>query len=607
MIITGARIIVNHLKRRGVRIVTGIPGGSILPLYDALADNGSVRHVLARHEQGAAFMAQGMARLTGLPGVCLATSGPGATNLVTAVADAHRDGVPLVCLTGQTPLNQLGTEAFQEVDIVSITRPITKMSRMVRRACDLDEALDEAFRLAVSGRPGPVLLDIPKDVQLEELDDACGAVPGGDIPEDGNHRSHGGFHTLQSSLPAHSGQDSRPGDSSYARCGVPLAPTGWDASRAAAMINAARRPVLLLGGGATRGRTPELARGLAEKACLPVTMTLMGLGTVPAGHPLSLGMHGMHGHPVANRALAECDLLVAVGNRFDDRATGRPETFCPKARIIHVNVDPSEFGRILRADLAVASDAALALAAFLPVTERRERPEWLDRVNRFRAEAPLAGPGEGPGCARELIGRVASKMREDAVIVTDVGQHQMFVAQSFPFHRAGRFLTSGGLGVMGFGLPAAIGAGLAWPEAQVVLFSGDGSLKMNIQELATLADTGANVKVVVLDNQCLGLVTQQQRLFFAGRKSASRYARGTDFASLAQAFGVPGVDLEACPDPDAALHEAFHTPGPFLIHARVDREGMVFPMVPPGASNAEMLHGHPEIITPRLPRAVNMG
>jgi acetolactate synthase-1/2/3 large subunit len=372
------------------------------------------------------------------------------------------------------------------------------------------------------------------------------------------------------------------------------------------MINAARRPVLLLGGGAARGLAPELARRLAEKANLPVTMTLMGLGTLPAGHALNLGMHGMHGHPAANRALAECDLLLAVGNRFDDRATGRPETFCPKARIIHVNLDPSEFGRILRADLALASDAAQALAAFLPVTERRERQEWLARVNRFRSGAPMAAPGENAGCARELIGRVAAKMREDAVVVTDVGQHQMFVAQSFPFRRAGRFLTSGGLGVMGFGLPAAIGAALAEPEAQVVLFTGDGSLKMNIQELATLADTGANVKVVVLDNQGLGLVAQQQRLFFAGRKNASRYARETDFAALARAFGVAGVDMETCACPDAALGEALDAPGPALIHARVDRQAMVFPMVPPGASNAEMLHGDPEIAAPGLPRAANM-
>jgi acetolactate synthase-1/2/3 large subunit len=588
MSITGARIIVKYLESRGVRFVTGIPGGSILPLYDALAENGRVRHVLARHEQGAAFMAQGMARLTGLPGVCLATSGPGATNLVTAVADARRDGVPLVCLTGQAPLNQLGTEAFQEVDIVAITRPVTKLSRMVRRADELADALDEAFALAASGRPGPVLLDIPKDVQLAETDDPWTSMPGDQTRAGRDHRPEGDRRMRRT------------------RPGVPPSPSGWDASRATAMINAARRPVLLLGGGAARGLAPELARRLAEKANLPVTMTLMGLGTLPAGHALNLGMHGMHGHPAANRALAECDLLLAVGNRFDDRATGRPETFCPKARIIHVNLDPSEFGRILSADLALASDAAQALSAFLPVTERRERQEWLARVNRFRSGAPMAGPGENTGCARELIGRVAAKMREDAVVVTDVGQHQMFVAQSFPFRRAGRFLTSGGLGVMGFGLPAAIGAALAEPETQVVLFTGDGSLKMNIQELATLADTGANVKVVVLDNQGLGLVAQQQRLFFAGRKNASRYARKTDFAALARAFGVAGVDLETCPCPDTALGEALAAPGPALIHARVDRQAMVFPMVPPGASNAEMLHGDPEIAAARLPRAANM-
>ena len=566
--ITGARYILKFLECQGVRIITGIPGGSILPLYDAIAEQEGVRHVLARHEQGAAFMAQGMARLTGRPGVCLATSGPGSTNLVTAIADARRDSVPLVCLTGQVPLAQIGTEAFQEVDIVAVTRPIAKLSRMVASAAELPEALHEAFQVAVSGRPGPVVLDIPKDVQCQ---------------------------TLSAAWPEPPSVLARP------------APLSWDASRAAALINASRRPVLLLGGGATRGQAPGYARGLAEKASLPVTMTLLGLGAVPAEHPLSLGMHGMHGHPWANQALEECDLLIAVGSRFDDRATGRPETFCPKARIIHINVDASELGRIKRADLGMAADAALTLAAILALVERRERPEWLARIAMFKARAPSAGTGNCPGCARGLIGDVALRLREDAVIVTDVGQHQMFVAQSFPFRRPGRWLTSGGLGVMGFGLPAAIGAALAEPNAQVVCFSGDGSLKMNIQELATLAESGAGVKVVVLDNQGLGLVAQQQRLFFGGRRSASGYALGTDFAAVARAFGVPGVSLDTCPDPSAALEEAFASPGPALIHARVDREAMVFPMVPPGAANREMLHAHPEKFRRRLPTAANMG
>jgi acetolactate synthase-1/2/3 large subunit len=506
-----------------------------------------------------------MARLTGRPGVCLATSGPGATNLVTAIADARRDSVPMVCITGQVPLSMIGTEAFQEVDIVAVTRPVAKAGRMVRHASELPQALAWAFATATGGRPGPVVLDIPKDVQAQEFEPQ-------EAPAD----------------PA-----------------APQAMAGWDASRAAAMINASSRPVLLLGGGAAKGRAPELARRLAEKTGTPVTMTLMGLGAIPASHRLSLGMHGMHGHPWANAALAECDLLIAVGSRFDDRATGRPETFCPKARIIHINLDPAELGRILRADVGMACDAAQALAAILPLAERRQRRDWLSRLSRFKAEAPLSGAANCSGCARGVIADVASKLRPDAVIVTDVGQHQMFVAQSFPYRTPGRWLTSGGLGVMGFGLPAAIGAALADPCAQVVCFSGDGSLKMNIQELATLAETGANVKIIVLDNQSLGLVAQQQKLFYSG-KSASRYSRGTDFAALAEAFGVTGLDLDACDDPAAALEDALNAPVPVVIHARVDRDAMVFPMVPPGAANSEMLHGSPALNEESLARAANM-
>lgn len=560
---TGALYIVKFLENRGVRTVAGIPGGSILPLYDALAESGAVRHVLARHEQGAGFMAQGMARLSGRPGVCLATSGPGATNLVTAIADARRDSVPMVCLTGQVPSSMLGSEAFQEVDIVSVTRPLTKSSRMVTDASELPQALAQAFDLAASGRPGPVLLDIPRDVQTQRM-------PHAHFPQEAPRPS------------------------------APVA--AWDASRAAAMINAAKRPVLLLGGGATRGRAPALARELAERASMPVTMTLMGLGALAAAHPLSMGMHGMHGHFQANRALAECDLLLAVGSRFDDRATGRPDTFCPKARIIHVNLDPAELGRIKQADLGIASDAASALEAILPLVERRLRADWLEQAARFKAQAPARGHGG----ARGLIREVAAHLDGNAVVVTDVGQHQMFVAQDFPFQAPGRWLTSGGLGVMGFGLPAAIGASLADPGAKVVLFTGDGSFKMNVQELATLAETGANVKIVVLDNQSLGLVVQQQKLFFDGRLSASSFARGANFAALAEAFGVPGVDLDSCRDRKALLKAALGFDGPALIHARVDKASMVFPMVAPGGSNCEMMH-HQQDEPAELAEAANMG
>ncbi|GAB6037784.1 acetolactate synthase large subunit [Fundidesulfovibrio butyratiphilus] len=567
---TGARYIVEFLKRQGVRVVAGIPGGSILPLYDAFADSGVVRHVLTRHEQGAGFLAQGMARLSGKPGVCMATSGPGATNLVTAIADARRDAVPLVCLTGQVPRSMLGTEAFQEVDIVAITQSITKWSVRVDDANQLPEFLAKAFALAAAGRPGPVLLDIPRDVQSQVMG------------------THPFLEVKTPDTPA---------------------PDANAVARAAEIIRTAKRPMLLLGGGAVRAASQALA--LAEKVQMPVTATLMGLGAIPAGHPLSLGLHGMHGHAWANQALDECDALVAVGNRFDDRATGVVSTFCRNARLIHINLDAGEMGRILNPEVAIVADSAKTLSALADALAPQERQLWLNRIRTLREAAPQTGEKPQAGHARHVIAAVADRVDENSIIVTDVGQHQMFVAQHFPFAKPGRWLTSGGLGVMGFGLPAAIGASLADPEARVVLFTGDGSLKMNIQELATLAETGANVKIVVLDNQSLGLVVQQQKLFF-GRKSQSSYSGQVDFAALAQAFGVRGVDLDEEKHPAQALSDALDQEGPCLIHARVDSEAMVFPMVPAGAANTEMIHccGIEADSSPAsddLPQAVNMG
>ncbi len=551
MQLTGAELIIRFLERQGVETLAGIPGGTVLPIYRALADS-SLNHILARHEQGAGFIAHGMARVTGKAGVCLATSGPGLTNLVTAIADAKADSVPLVCLAGQVPRALIGTDAFQEVRSTRIVDSITKACFEVRSAADLVDLLPEAFRIAESGRPGPVLLDIPKDVQTETL--------------------------RLSRLP------------DAARREAPPDPPTSQIAEAARMIDAAARPVLYLGGGVTLARAQDAALALAERAALPTTTTLMALGTLPPEHPLALGMLGMHGARYTNRVLDECDLLICIGARFDDRATGRADLFCPKARVIHIDADPRELGKLRRPQLAILADAGAALRALAQAVKPALRVDWLSRVGELRRDWPLRLPGIDD--ARQpygLIRAVSQLAHPDAAITTDVGQHQMWVAQSYPFTRPERWLTSGGLGTMGFGLPAAIGAALALPEAGAVCFSGDGSLLMNIQEFATLAELNLNVKTVVMDNAALGLVRQQQELFYQQRHVASLYARPSSLCAVARAFGVQSWDLAEAEDAEAMLREAFARPGPALIRAPVAAEAMVLPMVAPGAANIEVI------------------
>ncbi len=551
MQLTGAELIIRFLERQGVETLAGIPGGTVLPLYRALADS-SLNHILARHEQGAGFIAHGLARITGRAGVCLATSGPGLTNLVTAIADAKADSVPLVCLAGQVPRALIGTDAFQEVRSTRIVDAITKSCFEVRSAADLVDLLPEAFRIAESGRPGPVLLDIPKDVQNETLQLAR-------LPEP-------------------------------VRRQAPPEPHPAQIAEAARMIDAAARPVLYLGGGVTQARAQAAAQALAERAALPTTTTLMALGTLPPEHPLALGMLGMHGARYTNRVLDECDLLICIGARFDDRATGRADLFCPKARVIHIDADPHELGKLRKPQLAILADAGAALRALAQAVKPALRVDWLSRVGTLRRDFPLHLPGIDD--ARQpygLIRAVAQLAHPDAAITTDVGQHQMWVAQSYPFRRPERWLTSGGLGTMGFGLPAAIGAALALPQAGAVCFSGDGSLLMNIQEFATLAELGLNVKTVVMDNAALGLVRQQQELFYQKRHVASLYQRPSALCAVARAFGVPAYDLAEADDAQAMLREAFARPGPALIRAPVAAEEMVLPMVAPGAANTEVI------------------
>ena len=547
---TGAQLIVHLLERQGITTVAGIPGGTVLPLYDALSQSTQIRHVLARHEQGAGFIAQGMARTQGKPAVCMACSGPGATNLVTAIADARLDSIPLICITGQVPSSMIGTDAFQEVDTYGISIPITKHNYLVRDISELPQVISDAFRIAQSGRPGPVWIDIPKDVQTAEIEIDVLPEPGERAP-----------------APEFSAESVRD---------------------AAAMINAAKRPVLYLGGGAINAA--DEIRQFAEKANLPTTMTLMALGMLPKAHPLSLGMLGMHGARSTNYILQEADLLIVMGARFDDRAIGKTEQFCPNAKIIHVDIDRAELGKIKQPHVAIQGDVAEVLAQLIPQTAATDRADWRQLVADLQREFPGAIPTEGdPLSHYGLINAVAACVDDSAIITTDVGQHQMWTAQAYPLNRPRQWLTSGGLGTMGFGLPAAVGAALANPDRKVICFSGDGSLMMNIQEMATAAENQLDVKIILMNNEALGLVHQQQSLFYKQGVFAATYPGMINFMQIAAGFGLHTCDLNAEEDAHAALQAAISRPGPALIHVRIDPEQKVYPMVPPGAANTEMV------------------
>ncbi|MGR4051350.1 acetolactate synthase large subunit [Kosakonia cowanii] len=547
---TGAQLIVHLLERQGITTVTGIPGGTVLPLYDALSQSTQIRHILARHEQGAGFIAQGMARTQGKPAVCLACSGPGATNLVTAIADARLDSIPLVCITGQVPASMIGTDAFQEVDTYGISIPITKHNYLVRDISELPQVISDAFRIAQSGRPGPVWIDIPKDVQTAE-------IVLSELPEPGT----------KAPAPAWNAQEVR---------------------AAAEMINAAQRPVLYLGGGVINA--PQQIRLLAEKASLPTTMTLMALGMLPKHHPLSLGMLGMHGARSTNFILQEADLLIVLGARFDDRAIGKTEQFCPNAKIIHVDIDRAELGKVKQAHVAIQGDVGEVLDVLIPQIEASARHAWRNTVGQLQAEFPSTiAQNSDPLSHYGLINAVAACVDDEAIITTDVGQHQMWTAQAYPLNRPRQWLTSGGLGTMGFGLPTAIGAALANPERKVICFSGDGSLMMNIQEMATAAENNLDVKIILMNNDALGLVHQQQSLFYKSGVFAATYPGMVNFMQIAAGFGLHTCDLNAAADPQAALQEIIDRPGPALVHVRIDPQQKVYPMVPPGAANTEMV------------------
>jgi len=551
--LSGAQLIIKLLERQGITTIAGVPGGASLPMYDAVAGS-KIKHILARHEQGAGFMMQGMARVTGGAQVCFASSGPGATNLITAVADAQLDSIPLIAITGQVPQHLIGTDAFQEIDTFGLMLPITKHNWLVRSAKELLEVVPEAFRIALSGRPGPVSIDVPKDVQNEIIE----------ITE-------------------------------WPAIGVASPAPEFDEKDVETMltkIRAAKKPVLMIGGGIVYSGASAKLREFAEKMDIPTVQTFMGLGILPHEHELSLGMLGMHGARCTNYMLEECDMLVGLGVRFDDRATGKIDAFCPNAEIIHVDIDKSEIGKLKNPTFSMLADVNEVLAIANRNLEAIERPEWRQRVDELKEAHPLVLDGQDDVFRPYgAIKAVADILDDTANITTDVGQHQMWVAQAYPFNRPRQWVSSGGLGTMGFGLPAAIGMALAQPERKSVCFSGDGSLMMNIQELATAAEEGLDVKIVLLNNGHLGLVRQQQTLFYKDNLSAVKYQQRTNFTLAAESMGVKGVDLATSENPLEDLKAALLEDGPCVINIPIAVEEMVYPMVAPGGANADMIGG----------------
>ncbi|OOM14259.1 biosynthetic-type acetolactate synthase large subunit [Clostridium saccharobutylicum] len=565
---SGAEIIIKLLENEGVEFISGIPGGFNLPMYDALY-NSTIKHILARHEQGAAFIAQGISRTTDKVGVCFATSGPGATNLLTAIADAKLDSIPLIAITGQVSLSAIGTDAFQEVDAYGLTIPITKHNFLIRNIHDLFTIIPEAFRIATEGRPGPVLIDIPKNIQTETIELEF-------FPND---------NTLSSSLESNTSniieEKTIPSKTALKSSTIECM---------AELINNSRKPIIYAGGGIISSNASSNLYELAKKNNIPVTLSLMGLGAFPCDDDLSLGMLGMHAAPYTNYLLNEADLILAFGIRFDDRATGNIDKFCPNASIIHVDIDPSELNKVKTCSLSMAADIKEFLDAIIPYVDIKPRNSWVQRVKCFKEKYPLPSY-ENTMHPANLIPFIASKVGSDAIIATDVGEHQMWTAQRYPFKKPKTLLTSGGLGTMGFGLPVSIGAALVNPHKNVLCFSGDGSILLNIQELATLADFNLNVKVIILTNHHLGLVRQQQELFYNKHYIASSFISNPNFKVIAEGFGIKGYDLGNEQNPLEKLENILNEEGPCVINVPIEECENIFPMVAPGKSNLEMIGG----------------
>ncbi|MBD2098740.1 biosynthetic-type acetolactate synthase large subunit [Trichocoleus sp. FACHB-591] len=566
---SGAFALIDSLKRHGVKHIFGYPGGAILPIYDELyraEAAGGIHHILVRHEQGAAHAADGYARATGEVGVCFATSGPGATNLVTGIATAHMDSIPLVVVTGQVARAAIGSDAFQETDIWGITLPIVKHSYVVRDPRDMARITAEAFYIASSGRPGPVLIDVPKDVALEEFDY---------VPVDPSSVKLAGYRPTVRGNPR-------------------------QVVQALKLIRESRQPLLYIGGGAIAAGAHREVRELAERFQIPVTTTLMGKGSFEETHPLALGMLGMHGTAYANFSVTECDLLIAVGARFDDRVTGKLDEFASHAKVIHIDIDPAEVGKNRAPQVPIVGDVRQVLTDLLQRSTEdgdsrysTQTQAWLERINRWREDYPLVVPQYPGSLAPQEVIVELSRQAPAAYYTTDVGQHQMWSAQ-FLKNGPRRWISSAGLGTMGFGLPAAMGAKVALPDEQVICISGDASFQMNLQELATLAQYGINVKTVILNNGWQGMVRQWQEAFYGERYSSSNMEVGMpDFVKLADAFGIKGMVIHSREELQDAIAEMLAHDGPVLVEARVKRDENCYPMVAPGKSNAQMI-GLPE-------------
>jgi len=552
--IPGARALIKSLEAEGVDTIFGYPGGQILPVYDELYDS-SIRHILVRHEQAAAHAADGFARATGRVGVCLATSGPGATNLVTGIATAYMDSVPMVAITGQVPTKLIGNDAFQEADITGITIPITKHNYLIKNAADLPMTIKEAFLVASTGRPGPVLVDLPKDVQSDLMDF--------EYPKEAK---------LASYKPTYAGH--------------PL-----QIKKACDLIEKAERPVLYVGGGAITANAHEEVKQLAESIMAPVTTTLMGKGAFPEDHPLSLGMLGMHGTRYANYAIIDCDLLIAIGARFDDRVTGKIESFAPSAKIIHIDVDPAELGKNVRVDVPIVGDAKAVLKKLNSMLKVKltKSSAWNQKIQHWKKEYPLDYDKDCSELKPQCIVERLNDLVKDGIFVTEVGQNQMWAAHYIRCKRPRTFISSGGLGTMGYGFPAAIGAKVGCPDKEVWDIAGDGSIQMNIQELATAVSNDIPVRVAILNNEYLGMVRQWQELFYNRRYSYTDMRGQPDFVKVAEAYGALGIRVEKQGDVKDAIKSAMKSDRPVFIDFRVSREENVFPMVPAGASINEFV------------------
>ncbi len=559
MELTGAQIMMKALKEEGVDTIFGYPGGAVLDIYDELART-DIRHILVRHEQGAVHAADGYARASGKVGVCLVTSGPGATNAVTGIASAYMDSIPVVVFTGQVPAHLIGNDAFQEVDIVGITRPCTKHNYLVKDIKDLARIIKEAFYIARTGRPGPVLIDIPKNISIAKA------------PYNAPKKI-----SMKAYSPTYK-------------------PNVKQLRKVVSLIKKAKKPVIFAGGGVVLSSASTGLKKFATKTCIPVTASLMGLGAFPASNPLWLGMLGMHGTYRANMSIGACDLLIAIGVRFDDRVTGKTDEFATNAKIVHIDIDPTSIHKNIPVDTPIVGDCKSTLSVMNDLlTEenfkgiKKKRGKWLDRIDKWKKTTPLAYKQEATIKPQYVVEKLFELTKGDAIITTEVGQNQMWAAQYYHFDKPGRFITSGGLGCMGFGLPAAIGAQAASPKSTVVDIAGDGSIQMNIQEMATAVQFGLPVKVVILNNQYLGMVRQWQELFYDRNYSSTDMANAPDFVKLAEAYGAVGLRAEKPGEVEAVLKKGLASKKTVIMEFIVEREEGVYPMVPAGKAITEMI------------------